>query len=522
MHEAEPTDTPANGLSMYWATLRRRWRLAVAIVAAAVIAGVVVGTLMPTSYQATSKVLIGQRDQLDALLGASGYQADPERAINTNVAMVTLPPVVQDVRRRLGLRAGTGELLGKVSAQIDRNSNVVSITVEDDSPQSAARLANAFALAYRNFAARSARASLDEAVAAARERASQLPSGPDRDALDGEIRRLQAAGAFATSGVQVVEPATAASATATGGVKAKSLIAGFLGLVAAAVAIVVLARTDRTVHDEEQLEQLLGLPVLGTVPVTIGTRKDIAARDAFAALVLALGVGGAPPRTSTWNGRGGYVLLITSPGAGDGATTVALGLARAFREMGRRTLAIEADFRTAGFTRQLDLEPTSGLAGILAAERGLDDELLELPLGVGGGVPGGKLDTGPRAQLPQPLLAGPRMTRLLEEARTRADVVVVAGAPTDEFSDSLAIAAQADAALLVGRMGVTRRDGLERARRAFEQLGVHVAGTVATAETPARRSGLPAYRPPRTDVVHAQAATPANGSTRETPEVIRP
>jgi Mrp family chromosome partitioning ATPase len=292
-------------------------------------------------------------------------------------------------------------------------------------------------------------------------------------------------------------------------------------VLAAAVAIVVLARTDRTLRDEEQVEALLELPVLGTVAPVIGTRADTAARDAFAALALALGVGGAPPRSAASNGTGGYVVLITSPGEGDGTTSVALGLARAFGEMGRRTLAIEGNLRSPSFARELNVVPTPGLAGILADGRTLDDELVELPLGIGAGLPAGTLAVGPRRPLPQPLLAGPRMAALLAEARTRANVVVLAGTPTEEFSDSLALAAQADAVLLVARIGVTQRDELQRARRAFEQLGVHVAGAVATARIPPRRSGLPAHRPaaPRQSV-HARGAAPANGSAHETPEVI--
>jgi Mrp family chromosome partitioning ATPase len=162
----------------------------------------------------------------------------------------------------------------------------------------------------------------------------------------------------------------------------------------------------------------------------------------------------------------------------------------------------------------LSLEPSGGLAGILADGWTLDDELLRLPLGIGRGLPAGELPTGSHAPLPQPLLAGPRMAALIAEARQLASVVLLAGAPTDDFADSLALARQADAVLLVGRLERTRRDGLERARSAFEQLGVHVAGVVATAEQPRRRSGLPAQRPP------APAAVPANGASHETPEVI--
>jgi tyrosine-protein kinase Etk/Wzc len=193
---------------------------------------------------------------------------------------------------------------------------------------------------------------------------------------------------------------------------------------------------------------------------------------------------------------------------------VTLGLARALGELGRRTLAIEADLRRPGFATELGLEPTAGLAGILSEGRRLEDELLELPLGIGRGVAGGGLVLGPHAPLPQPLLAGADMGAVLAEARRLANVVLLAGAPTDEFSDSLALAPQADAVLLVARIGATRGDALQRAHRAFEQLGVHVAGVVATAAGRQRRTGVPARRP-----APAHGA-PANGSTHETPEVI--
>ena len=155
--------TPADRMSTYWATLRRHTRLVAALVAAAVLAGIGVGLLAPKSYDATAKVLIGQRTQLDALLGASSYAPDPEREVNTSLELVALEPVAENVRRRLGLDVSAPALAGKLSAQIDRNSNVVSITVRDASPSEAARLANAFALGFREFAASSSQASIDRA-----------------------------------------------------------------------------------------------------------------------------------------------------------------------------------------------------------------------------------------------------------------------------------------------------------------------------------------------------------------------
>jgi tyrosine-protein kinase Etk/Wzc len=182
--------------------------------------------------------------------------------------------------------------------------------------------------------------------------------------------------------------------------------------------------------------------------------------------------------------------------------------------VGRRTFAIEADLRSPRFARELDLEPSAGLAGILADGRPLAEEMSVLPLGVGRGVPGGALPGGAAAPMPLPLLAGPRMAAVIAEARRLASIVVLAGPPTDDFADSLALAAQADAVLLVARVDATSRAELQRARVAFEQLDLHLAGVVAAADRPVRGGGRPA-RPPG-----AAPAVPANGAAHETPEVI--
>jgi Mrp family chromosome partitioning ATPase len=478
-------------MSAYWATLRRQWRLAAAVVAAAVLAGVGAGLLAPKSYEATAKVLIGQRAQVDALLGAADYAPDPEREINTSLELVSLDPVAESVRRRLGLNLGTAALIDKLSARIDRNSSVVSLTVRDDSPGRAARIANAFALAVRDFLARSSQATIEDAVAAAKERASQLAPGPERDALDAEVRRLQAAGAFKTGGVQVVNRATAASASPTRNLAFNAVVAGFLGVILAAVAIVVLARTDKRVRDEEELEAAVGRPVLATVPHSLGPSSDTAERDAFASLAVSLAFRGLrwrESRVAPPNGRYPLVLLLTSPGAGEGTTAVALGLARALGEMGRRVIAIEADLRAPRFASELGLEPAAGLAGVLVGARTLDEEIVELPWEIGGGAPAAALVAGPGSPLPQPLLAGPGMAALVAEARRKADVVLIAGAPAGEYADSLALVPLADAVLLVARLDVTRRDELRRAAHASEELDERLAGAVATSGRRTRRS----------------------------------
>jgi polysaccharide biosynthesis transport protein len=477
-------ETPADRMSMYAATLRRRWRFAVAIVAATVLAGVSVAALTPKSYDATAKVLIGQRAQIDALLGAADYTPDPERDVNTSIELITIEPVVHEVRRRLGLSLPPAALAGKVETGLDRNSNVVSITVRDDSPQQAARIANAFALAYQAFRARSARASIQDAVASAERRAARLDPGGERDALETELRQLQAAAAFQTGGVQVVRRATAASAVASGGLMSSAIVAGLLGIFLAAAAVVLLARTDKRLRGEADLEAHAGAPVLATVPNGGRPSGGAGASDALATLAMSLAL---RDRRSP-NGRAARVFLLVSPGREEGATDVALGLARALADTGRRAIAIEADLREPAFAGRLGLPEAGGLTDVLDGSRTADQELVELGGSNGGPVRAWALPAGAPRPLPQPVLAGRRMATLVAEAHHNADVVLLAGAPAGVFGDSFALVPLADAILLVARLDVTRRDDAQRVVQALGDLGCPLVGAVATTGAPPRRA----------------------------------
>src|SRR4051794_37698306 len=128
----EPEQTPGERMSLYWSTLRRRWWVAVVVVVLATVAGLLAASASPRDYDATAKVLVGQQDKVDALLGTSSLAPDPDRESNTNVELVKLDPVAADVAHKLRLSLGSEALLARVSATVDNNSDLVSITASDE------------------------------------------------------------------------------------------------------------------------------------------------------------------------------------------------------------------------------------------------------------------------------------------------------------------------------------------------------------------------------------------------------
>jgi polysaccharide biosynthesis transport protein len=510
---ADPT--PADRLTMYLRELRRRWLLAAGIVLVATLTGALVAALAPTSYESTAKVLIGQRAQVDALLGATDYTPDPERDVNTNLELITLEPVAERVSAELRLGLPAAALTGKVTTEIAGNSNVVSITATDASPVTAARIANAFAEAYRDFRTRSARASIDDAVASAQESAAVLPPGPEHDALTEELRQLQAAAAFQTGGVQIVRRATPASAVASGGMMSSAIVAGFLGVALAALTVVLLARTNKRVRGEPDLEAAAGCPVLATVCDPPPDGDAFRARDAFATLATSLSLRMLRPRESGRTRRNGHpvrVLLLASPGPEEGTTGVALGLAVALRDMGETVIAVEADLRDPRFAAHLGVGPVLGLAGILGGATTLDDELIEIdPVHSGAGA-AWAVPAGLSLRLPQASLAGPAMGAVVAQARARAAVVILAGAPAARVGDSFALCPLADAVVVVARIDLTLRDEMERLARELKDLGRPAAGAVAVTGRARRPHTMAAAEPARPA---ANGSVPASPTTRE-------
>jgi capsular exopolysaccharide synthesis family protein len=150
-------------------------------------------------------------------------------------------------------------------------------------------------------------------------------------------------------------------------------------------------------------------------------------------------------------------LLITSPLPRDGKSTVALNLATALAESGKRSvLLIEADLHHRSLAPLLGLEPQPGLSDCLQdnfdpfhAIRKLD------PLGWN------LLAAGRPTDHPTELLQTDRLSQLVETLSDAFDWILFDSPPVVGITDSLLVAQHTDAALLVARAGSTPRKALE-------------------------------------------------------------
>jgi capsular exopolysaccharide synthesis family protein len=197
-------------------------------------------------------------------------------------------------------------------------------------------------------------------------------------------------------------------------------------------------------------------------------------------------------RTSLMISRGGgppQILLITSPGAGEGKSTISLNLAAALAQQGSKVLLVDADLRRPVLHQRIGLDNENGLSTALSSSVNQPDPQRA------GTIPNlSVLCGGPVPPIPSELLGSQRMQDLITRWRYEYDFIVLDGPPVLPVTDAVLVARQCDAVLLVARHGITRKKSVERGYRAIREqtpVGV-VLGTVLNA-VPGRSSDFSDY-----------------------------
>ena len=318
--------------------------------------------------------------------------------------------------------ASPGSLLGEVSVAPNVNTGFLTITAQDNDPQRAAAVANAFAAALANHQTAQENHNLDEQIGAVTAQLAVISKNNQaaRAPFLQQVAALRALRGATGAGAQIIERATA-SATPVGPNTRRALeLAGVIALLLGFGAVLAAESGDRRLRTPGDLESLTGWPMLGVIPRSAFSARRLAsarAEEAFQMLRGALTYFNADrPLTS---------VAIVSPLMADGKTTVAAGLAVATARAGKRTILVDADLRHPQVSTRLGLAPGAGLADVLAGQRQLAEALVEYPVDeVGSGLllvlPAGAPPPNPSA-----LINSPQMAALLGQLERQADLVVI-------------------------------------------------------------------------------------------------
>ena len=166
------------------------------------------------------------------------------------------------------------------------------------------------------------------------------------------------------------------------------------------------------------------------------------------------------------------VVVLTSPGPGEGKSTTCANLGAALAQAGKRTLVVDCDFRNPAIHKLFGLRNLFGMTDVLEGWRE-PQEVWQEPLEGLKVIPAGALPPSP-----VDLLSGRRLSEFLAGTRAEFDFVLIDSPPVGLFSDSTILAAQADGTLLVVDAQQTLKGGVRHAVRALRTAGSNVLGTV--------------------------------------------
>ncbi|WGV27620.1 GumC family protein [Halotia branconii] len=258
-------------------------------------------------------------------------------------------------------------------------------------------------------------------------------------------------------------------------------LGSILGLLLGVGAALVVDKLSDIFYTAQELKDTTRLPLLGIVPL----RKELepvtetnlsrefqqpnraSFFEVFRSLytnILLLG-SDTPIRS----------LVISSPGQGDGKSTIAIQLAQAASAMGQRVLLVDANLRSPSLHNRVGLMNVQGLTDIISQDLDWHNVIERSPLEENLFV----MTAGPIPPDSVRLLASQKMQDLMNELQGDFDLVIYDTPPLLGFADAYLLAANTNGIVLVAGLGKLKRTAMQQVLEEIQVSGTPLLGMIA-------------------------------------------
>jgi Mrp family chromosome partitioning ATPase len=447
-----------------------------------------------------------------ANLGPGLLLSDPNY-MTTQADIAGSPELAEKVIAEAGVPGvSVGEFLADSSATPQAETNILKLSVSSSSSAKAVRLVNSYADEFTRYRADLYMRPINELL---RKYHSQIDSMRARGlsgtttfaGLVEKRNNLELFGPQLANNSIVLHQAAAASQISPRP-RRNAILGGLLGLVLGVGLAFFAEALDKRVRSEQEIEETLGIPLLGRVPrpsrrLLKGNRLVMLAEptsvhaQTFRRLRTSLEFVNFE--------QGARTIMVTSALPREGKSTTAANLAVALARAGRRIAIADLDLRRPFLHSFFDTGSDHGFTDVVVNRVKLDRAIRAVALpGSGhlaaaqsangrpstarGGPDNGRggvecvLGVLPAGSIPpaaDEFLESERVSTVLESLSDRFDLVLIDAPPLLAVGDVMTLSTKVDAIVVVTRLGIHRRQ-LDELARQLQKCRATILGFVLT------------------------------------------
>lgn len=489
----EPFADRPTTLAEYQAIFRRRKWIVIALPVVAALVAYALSTMQSPLYKSTATVRVNTNPALD-LLGLNPQPGDPTRFVALQANIARDRQLAELVAEKSGISGMTADkVLSLSSAASQTDVDVLNLSATYADAGGATRLANAYASEFKDYNTDRQKAKIDATVAAIHKTLKQYrdttsPAYENLSQFEGQLRALGAS----LAGFTTVQQAEGASKVRPRP-KRSAILGALLGLVLGIGLAFLTEALDKRVRTEKEIEETLGIPLLGRIPRPSRTLRSA---NQLVMLVEPTGVHAQTFRRLRTTlefvnfEQGARKILVTSALPREGKSTTVANLAVAMGRAGRRVALADLDLRRPFLHVFFATGSDHGFTDVVINRTKLARAVRPIALPGSSSLSAGQSQNGssaaadvatngrgdvesvlhvlPAGSIPpaaDEFLERERVSAVLDDLSDQFDVVFLDAPPLLAVGDVMSLSTKVDAIVVVVRLGIHRRQLDELARQ---------------------------------------------------------
>lgn len=263
----------------------------------------------------------------------------------------------------------------------------------------------------------------------------------NRQLYDGLLQRYKEigiAGGVGVNNVSIVDAANVPARPSSPRLGLNLMIGVLIGMVLGTIVVLVLEQSDESIADPAELDQVLGVPLIGSVPMALGQTPLEALQDRRSELVDAYLAIQTNLEFSTEHGVP-RSMSITSTRPGEGKSTTAFALALMLVRSRKSVVLVDGDMRSPSVHALIGTTHNNGLSNYLAGNDDIEGLLVHTDQGLT------VMTAGPIPPNAAELLTGDRLPKLIAALLETYDHVVIDSPPVMGLADAPLIGSRVEA-----------------------------------------------------------------------------